>query len=899
MACLALSAALPAQADPIEVTFTPPEMAPQDLCVPRPPNHEVRARWEGWDGAELGDRSNALVRRDLRLLRQMDAATWFDTIERAQALLDERSESYDDSDRKRDRLALLEAAGRSDQIEEEGLAQSLVDLAPGASGSVKVTAASLLSEGRGGVERDDAQALTLLRSAAYEGHPNAIIELASMSASGLDVPDWNIAPDVAITMAFGAKIGDADPLVCDRINQIASHYAKGDVVQTDHDLAETWYRFSASLGDFNAAWQVARYHMSAEFIDKDNDVLMAHLTRAADGELPYAMTEMAQVLQRGALAERDVDAAATLYEAAASHGDLTAYSRLANLAKQESDGSPDDRARIISLLTDITELPDPPAWAFAQLSDAVLERDGRWAGEEKAQALIDRALELEPGKPAAKLRDARLRMRYVDSDEAFTELTSGLRAMVRENGRTEFMQALQRVYHCRAPEAPVLDKAELWYGAEAFSGDMTITAAELNTGEMGPSEAFVTMAQLQSQALNDRSRSLANLLREMGEGSAEGLEALVGSLRRNGEPINSARGLAALRNGDRDAARVWFEKAVEADEDGAEIDLARLYADPGLREARRDDIIRFATEAAHQGNGRAIELLIDVDPEMDAQAAWEAFAQDIERTGDAQALTFALYHLNDPERIADYIGRIQAVIPCHGMDAVRMADAMLALDRPDDARHWFEVAKATASGVDWELVAVGDALLANADLFERPTEAAMTLYRKSAALDYPIAYRKLLAMRKEGKAEIALEDAKELWIEYLDATTVEGIPSALKLLKFSDPELKAAVQDEIDVRGLYATAAEQGNATAQLELAKLVRDAEGADGTGRYAELLQASAAQGQGEAMLLLSEAYAYGIGVETDPAQSRAWLDRAAEAGNPTAQSRVGLLTNERTSE
>jgi TPR repeat protein len=898
-ACLALSAGSPAQAEPIEVTFTPPDMAPQDLCMPRPPNHEVRARWEDWDGTQLGERSNALVRRDLRLLRQADAERWFGTIEQAQTLLDARSESYDDADRMRDRLALLTAAGRVDQIEEEGLAQALVDLAPGSSGSVKVTAAGILSEGRGGVARDEEAALSLLRSAAYEGHPNAIIELASMSASGIDVPDWNIASDVAITMAFGGKIGDADPLVCDRINQIASYYRSGDVVAADHDLAETWYRFSASLGDFNAAWQVARYHMNAEFIDKDNDVLMAHLEQAADGRLTFAMTELAQVLQRGALAERDMQRAMSLYEASADLGDLTAYTRLANMARDTDTGNPEDRARRIEILTEITQLPDPPAWAFAQLSDAVLERDGRWAGEEQAQALIDRALEIDPEKGAALLRDARLQLRYVDNAAEFTALTSDLRAMVRDNGRTEFMQALQRAYHCRAPNAPRDRKAQLWYGAEAFSGDMTITSAELDMSDMGPSETYITMAQLQSQAINERSRSLANLLREFGGGSDDGLGKLVAMSRRSGEPVYSARGLSALRSGDRDTARAWFEQAVAAGEDGAEIDLAKLYADPGIRETRRDEIIRLATEAAHNGSGRAIELLVEVDPEMDAASAWETFAADIERTGDAQALTFALHHLDDADRIEDYIGRIQAVIPCHGMDAVRMANAMTALDRPDRARHWLDVARSTAAGVDWELVAVGDALLANAELYDDPKGAALDLYRASTELDYPLAFRKLLAMRKEGRAEIPLEEATELWTDYIDVTSVEDIPAALKLLRFSDDEIRSAVNERIDVRGLYATAAEQGNPVAQLELAKLVRDGDGASGVARYADLLRASAEQGQDEAMMLLSEAYAYGIGVETDTAKSRAWLERAAEAGNTIAQSRVGLLTNERTSE
>ena len=897
-ACIAVSAGLPALAEPIEVTFTPPDMEAQDLCLPRPPDHVVAARWSDWDGAELTEPSNALVRRDLRLLRQADAERWFDTIERAQALLAERSEAYDEADRLRDRLSLLTAAGHTDQIVEEGLAQALVDLAPQASGSVKETAAEILTNGRGGVARDEAAALALLRSAAYEGHPNAIIALAAMTAAGTEVPDWTIAPDVAVTMAFGGKIGDADPLVCDRINQIASYYRKGDVVAADHDLAEEWYRFSASLGDFNAAWQVARYHLDAEYIDKDNDVLMAHLRQAAEGKLTFAMTELAQVLQRGALADQDTARATGLYEEAAALGDLTAYTRLANMARDNGTGSPEDLQRQVEVLTAITELPDPPAWAFLQLGDAILERDGRWAGEAETRALIDRALEIEPGNGAAILRDARLRLRYLETEAEFTQVTSDLRSMVRANGRTEFMQALQRAFHCRAPHAPLTDKAGFWNETEGFSGDMTITSEDLEGIAISADETPIILAQLQSQAINDRSRSLANLMRHSG-GAEDDLARLLNMSLRNGQPVYSARGQAALRSGDRDAARAFFEQAVASEEEGAAIDLARLYADPGIRDERREDIIRLATAAARQGNGRAIELLIEVDPAMDAAAAWETFAADIERTGDAQALTFALHHLSDAERIADYIGRIRAVIPCHGMDAIRMADAMTDLGRPDDARHWLDVAQSTATGVDWELVAAGDAVLANAALYDDPQGRALDLYRASAELGYPLGFRKLLAMRKEGRAEIPMDEAVRLWTDYIGVTPVEDMASALELLRFSDDALRRAVNERIDVRGLYETAAADGNPSAQLELAKILRDAEGAASVHRYAELLQASAEQGQDEAMMLLSEAYAYGIGVPADNDLSRSWLERAAEAGNSIAQGRVGLLSNERTSE
>lgn len=891
-ACIALAGTQTLFAGPVEVNFTPPDMEPQQICSPKPPDHVVAARWEDWSGEDLGDRETTEVRRDLRILSAIDASAWFDTIARAEALMRDQSNTYSEAEWMRDRISLLLAAGRRDQFIEEGLAEKLVELAPGESGSIKSTAAGLLMAGQG-VPRDRAAALDLYRAAAYEGHPDAIMELARLSSEGTDVPDWNIAPDVAVTMAFGARLGDADAFVCGRINQIASYFAKGELVQKDADLAEDWYRFSASLGDYNAAWRVARYHLDAEEIQKDNDVMLAHLRQAAEGQLPYAMTELAQLLERGALVDRDIPAAQALYEQAAAYGDLTAYTRLANLARRESDGSPEDLARIIALLTSITELPNPPAWAFPQLSDAVLRRDGRWAGEDRARQLLDRALDIDPDHSASLLRKARFGLRYVETPSDFSAVTSRLRAMVRENGRTEFMQALQRAYMCRSPRAPMLEKAEFWHHAEEISGDMTVPTSDLDGTDQSAPEALVTVAQLQSQALNDRARSLAGLTQVLGDDGSASISALIARARRNEDPVYTARGLTALDLGQTDRAIAEFTKAVDAGEAGAELDLARLIAQRDPTGDRLDRFVRLATDAAHGGSGRAINMLIEVDPDMTPDLAWETFAKDIERNGDSRALTFALPYLDDPARVEDYLGRIQAVIPCHAADSIQLARALAGLDRPETARHWFDVAEAEAQGSDWEMVALADALMQSHSLVDDARGRAVALYRASAETGYPLAFRKLLTLRKEGRVDIPVEDATQLYVDFVDVSPMADIASALNLLRFSDPELRRAVEDRIDVRGLYETAAEQGDPTAELELAKMVRDDGGPDAISRYADLVGRSARQGNAEAMMRLSRAYAYGIGTSVDPEASRDWLLKAADAGNEAARETVDMMT------
>ncbi|MDN3722223.1 hypothetical protein QW131_30985 [Roseibium salinum] len=58
---LAVSLPAPARAAPLEVTFEPPDIPRRAICEPRPPRHELIARWQDWSGKQLDDRSTALI----------------------------------------------------------------------------------------------------------------------------------------------------------------------------------------------------------------------------------------------------------------------------------------------------------------------------------------------------------------------------------------------------------------------------------------------------------------------------------------------------------------------------------------------------------------------------------------------------------------------------------------------------------------------------------------------------------------------------------------------------------------------------------------------------------------------------------------------------------------------
>ncbi|EPX86007.1 hypothetical protein Salmuc_00823 [Salipiger mucosus DSM 16094] len=198
--------AVEAAASPVAVDFAPPEVSVRDVCVARPTSAELEARWSDWDGA-LDDRPLSLVRRDLRLLRSSDAERWYDTLERAYETLEAEVESYGPNDHALARIDLLVAAGRYEELRASGLFDRLTTLADGGNRGAMVTAAELI-EGGEVVEEDSDRALAYWRRAAYAGHPSALLEMAGRSAEGARIEDWTIAPDIAVTMGFGAIVGD-------------------------------------------------------------------------------------------------------------------------------------------------------------------------------------------------------------------------------------------------------------------------------------------------------------------------------------------------------------------------------------------------------------------------------------------------------------------------------------------------------------------------------------------------------------------------------------------------------------------------------------------------------------------------------------------------------------------
>lgn len=891
--CGLLSTTALAEPVPLDVPFLPLEVELGEVCVPRPPVHDVLARWGAWDGAALDGRATELIRRDLRILRETDAVAWFDTIEKALTLLRQTDQGYIEREWLIDRIDLALAAGRPEILDEERLVERLlasgIETSPGA----QHFASGLLREGVG-IPQDEARAQQLLVSAAYGGHSEALLELAGITSDGTKVEGWDIDPTLAVTLAFGGLVGDVDELICDRINRIASAYRLGEVVKQDVPLAEQWYRLASDLGDYNAAWQVAQMHMRAEGIEKDNGILLAHLEQAAQGGLPYAQAELGRVYEIGALTERNLDRARDLYAAAAETGHYEGLLRLAALIEGMDAPTEADLQRRRELLESIAAMPEPPAWGLVKLGDLMIEEQGRWAGEAAATSFYERALEVEPNDLAATSRLANLDFRYAQTYQEFLTLTTVLQETVLANGSASSMDDLVEALTCRSPEAPHAEHANYWRKMRDAAGNAAVVPAE------GDDPAQI-VARAQSQALVGRSSAYAVLLDYADEAGLspdpERLARLSAAAASGPLTEVARRAMSQAMSPEAvEEAVALLRQAVEANEAGSREALLQALLDDGVTEDEGAEIRALAEPLATKGFGVGLEALAALEGNEPAarERIWTEHRDIIEANGDAAALVFALPYLPDDAARDDYMGRVRAVIPCDARSALAMAEQLHAIGRQDDVERWLEIAQVAGTDVGWQLVLVADAYR---ELSARPDamEIAVNLLTTEREKGSRVALLRLASIAQEQPETLNLppDQLAALFVELIGASDVADVPNVLRRVRRAGPEVQEIVQAQVDIRALYEQAAEAGSSAGQLELAKIVQsEAQGQEDLAEYARLLTSAAEQGEPEAMYLLSSAYSFGLGVEPSLDTSRDWLFRAAEAGYEEAVDTVRLL-------
>lgn len=891
---LAPPAVLFAQTMPLD--FAPPDMEVTPVCVARKPDADLIAEWRAWDGVTLPARDVALINRDMRRLSELDPLGWDETIRKVISLLPNVTPSFT-----KDHVTLAQiehfiALGQLQELRSAELVQQLLDRGDQNSPRMQNALAGYLNEGIG-IDRDTERGAELLMAAGYGGNADALLTLSRLALAGNAPEDWDVNPQLAVTMAFGSLVGQIDPLICDRIARIAREFSSGEVVGLDHDLAVRWYRFAADLGDPIAAWRVAEYHLQSELVTKDNDVLIPYLTKAAAGNLPYAQVMLGRVYEAGALLPVDLLKARTLYESAASAGDRAGLIRLSGFLEAQLVQHPALKPDFLDTLVRLEGLPDAPPWAFAKHAAHILSTQGRWTGQTAARSLLEQGAALDD--PAAIVMLAHLDFGAARSDADFYTTVDHLIYAVTTLGEAAPTGDLQAAFLCKAPGAPLLDQAAYWARAEASIGSSSVQFSGPALVQLAKDPDPLAMAALQTQALYGRATPLANLLSVLEKDGSPASQLAFWTRYASGYAnVATARAALALAQATNPAAHTaamdQFRAAAQAGDPGAPLKLAKALLLEDTELARRE-ATALLLPLAQGGSGEAMELLPDADPATypTARSVFDAFSGQIDERGDFMALMLAMPLLPDAAGRDLYYARAITAMQCAFPEAVAFAAAMGTVGSLDDARRWLTIASHLAGQDTWQIVALADSY--RTILGAEGAQTAMALYEQAYALGNRTAVQRLIRIYDDTTKD-NYDQARivALYLELVSRSDASQIPAVLNEVSRKNAALRSAIEERLDLGLLYAQAAEAGNPVAMREHALRLRvGAATQEDIGASTRWLVRASESGDVPAMVLLAQAYSMGVGVAPSLEQARNWLQKAAEAGDPTAIGMVKLFT------
>ncbi|MDB5665872.1 hypothetical protein [Cypionkella sp.] len=898
--CLVAVTGLPgfaqSSAQTVAVNFEPPRIEVEKICAASASDEELAAKWLGWDGKALPDTDPELIQRELRRLMDSDAIRWFDTIQKAHTLMSAVDPQFTTDKALLARAELLIAAGRLKELTNQRLVDQLMANENGGSPRLQNILADFLMNGTG-IAVDKEKGLQLLVAAGYGGNADALLKIVALQEKGTQIPGWDVPPDIAITMAFGALVGKMDPMICDRVARIAREYMNGTIVTRDVSLAEKWFRFGADMGDGVSAWKVAEMHLRSEDLVKSNETLITYLTKAADAGLPYAQVALGRLYEQGALVgTKDIDHARALYNQAAQFGDRAGLLRNALFLQSEAKADPAYQAAYRDALEEFSKRKDAPAWIFIALGDFEIADKGRWGGESTAIAYYEKAEAM--GEASATKRLTPIRFRYADTSKAFYEVIDEVIDTVHTGGEIDPMNGLKDAFSCRAPQAPQREEALYWGDISAATGTKTAEYTPEQLLDLIANPNPQDIARLQSQALYGRPTAIAQYMAVMQRSGASAEQmAFWESYSKRFAGITAARGrlenkFAEIGQNLSDPA-IYLRTAVAEGDTTAEVDLAELLMkrDPAANAAAT---LAAIEPLAENGVGAAMRMLPSLDPARfpDMAAVYAKYAKVIEARGDFTAVVLALPFQTVATRREDYLHRATTATDCSFDEVRTIADALGQLGDHPAFTKWLEIAEFLSENDGWRLVQLGDLLRQYGDEADEPAQLAF--YERGLADGNTTAIHRLLdVFSRAGAPKFDADRAADLYVALVERSAPQDIPRALARLSVAQKDIQVNAFARLDVPALYRAAADAGNPAGMREYGKLLQaSATSADELAASTQWISKAAAAGDVQAMLVYSDSLAFGLGVPPSREDALAWLQKAADAGNADAAVKVRSL-------
>jgi TPR repeat protein len=866
------------QAAQIPVDFAPPQIAPSSLCAAQTNIDKIISRAQSWPTVDASSVNPEQMLSDIQALRDLDPEGYFDLAETGFAILASNASSALVERALVDRIRYYVAAKKQPEL----LALGLVDKLEAGGASLSSRALDMLADAYLdglGVAQNLERGEAYLLAAATRGSSDALLRAAKMRSEGL-LAQYKLDPRTAVTLAFGAILGEVDPGICSRIGRIARYYSAGDIVKQDYGLAERWLRVAADLGDPLAAWKVARFHLSSELIKKDNTVLLKYLRQAADHGVPQAEVELGEVYENGSLAPLDLDKAEALYQSAAGRGYRLGHVRLVGLLEHRPD-NPDAASRLEAALRSLTARTDAPASAFTKLAQIILAGRGRWAGEDEATALLEKSVELKSADGALML--AELTMGKTNTGGAFDRAVTLLNFAVSDGGKSNGMFALRDAYMCFGPQAPQLELAEVWRKNALAAGNATV--ATLTSGQSDVEQG----ALVQSQALSGQAGLTARFFDMLSkENIGPEVKAFWQSrVEQDPEAENALAKLLMAAGNNASAVELsikLLESAARSGSDAARNTLANVLLQERSGPEVTGRAIDLLTESASHGSGAAILRLADLE-KTPIQSEFAHFAIAVEDRGDLDAMLLAAQLSPAQADRTAYLARALRVASCSFNDVLKLARAHMVAKDENSAAHWLGIATHLTGEKGWQYKALADEYATIGKL--KYQGQILPLLEDAVRYGQFSALQSLLEMRAD-PASSAYDLARTVSLIQKAATV--ATPSQLVDLARRIDKTRAAVRVQIlksvKIDAFYRKSAEAGDPQGMREWAKYLQQ------TARtHAQLTEAmdwmerAADKGDPEAMLLLAKAYTLGIGREASLDRAVDLLKTASGKGNKDA--------------
>lgn len=895
-----------ASAGPIDIDFQPPEIATEHRCFSQKSDVDILKFWSNWDGVKLPRWEANLIQYDMRRLRDKEPIKYFDTITRIIELMPSVKSNYSQTNNDQDIVRLYVAAGREHELEGTGRIERLLASAENASPGLQNYLADILLAGVLAPE-DMVRANQLKVRAAYGGNADALLYLADIYLQGQTVENWNVEPKIAATMAFGALVGKLDGGFCDRVGRIAREFSKGVVVKQNHYTSEAWYKLIADMGDINAAWKIAEYHLQGQEIEKNNDTLLKYIKVAAEGKLTQAQLAYGRILEAGSITEQDLSAAKQYYQAVADTGNRAGNIRIVRLIEEWKDFAGSDRSEYKSELRNLVNAGNAPGWAYTRLSRLIVQDEGRWAAAEEVLPMLEKAASLEDSDGKRDL--VKFLLHDYDNRNNFGRALDILDDLVFSTGAISPMAELYRIHVCVDPNGPNLSTAKSWEEAELAAGNTTLLLEPENVTDALVKYDPEALSRVQTQALYKRANALAIHMQVLKNEDASpekiafwdavsnnitNYHSTNARLQRDLSDVNSTKELAEV-----DRLLSLLEMALANGEKQAELDFAEVVmifkSDDNIL---MDRAMRLLTKNASEGHGRAFDLLTELSyrrSDVSLDALYSEHINTINSRGDFGAQLFAAIHADKILDRKDHYRKAVAIVPCTFKNVAKLIDFSIKHPEVGEKKRWLNVAAIFAENDGWNNVVIGDLIWDEKD--DTSQIAAIESYEAGRKLGDTTAMQRLLAVygTNFGKRYNA-QYASNLFSELLEVSPAQELPKLLTRLKKSTGAIRKDVTQKVDIFALYQNAAKSGNPAVMREYGLQLRakgiEEKQAAFIKESNEWITKSAEANDVRAMLLLAEIYALGSGVEASRSQAIEWLELASSLGAPEADQLLSAM-------